>query len=82
MGYHFNKILKGTYGEASKIEEEFNEFIDALEQDNNLMALIELSDLLGAIKGYLENHHPSITLFDLEQMAKSTERAFKDGTRK
>lgn len=51
-GYHLKPIFKGILGEFSKIEEEFNEFIDAHEQSCALMGLIELSDLLGSIKHY------------------------------
>jgi hypothetical protein len=45
------------------------------------MALVELSDLYGAIKGYLAKHIPSMTMEDLRIMSEATERAFKDGTR-
>lgn len=29
------------------------------------MALLELSDLYGAIQGYLERHHPAVSVWDL-----------------
>ena len=45
------------------------------------MALQELSDLVGAIKAYLENYVPTIELEDLETMARITKRAFESGHR-
>ena len=45
------------------------------------MLLTELSDLYGAIKGFLEKHHPSITMDDLRLMNERTAEAFKDGSR-
>lgn len=47
MGYHTRKIEKGVVGEASKIREEFEEFMDAVEQNNRVMELVELSDMVG-----------------------------------
>ena len=82
MGYHLDKIPRGHYGEVSKIEEEFHEFKDAVSQGNRIMELVELSDLMGAIRGYLYSYHTGFTLTDLILMADATERAFKDGTRK
>lgn len=49
-GYHIREIPKGIHGQASKVEEEFEEFIDALEQDCIVMAFVELSDILNAIE--------------------------------
>ncbi len=82
MGYHLKEIKRGRYGEVSKIEEELNELKDALDQGNRIMELVELSDMIGAIRGYLNSYHPDFTLTDLIIMADATERAFKDGTRK
>lgn len=82
MGYHKNKIPKGEYGEFSKIEEEFLEFKDAYEQRNQVLSLVELSDLIGAIGGFLQKYHRSISFVDLISMANSTKEAFEDGTRK
>lgn len=39
------KSVGGKFGEASKIREELDEFIDACEQGCKLMALQELSDI-------------------------------------
>jgi hypothetical protein len=82
MGYHLVEIARGKYGQISKIEEELLELKDASSQGNRIMELIELSDMVGAISGYLGVFHPSYTINDLIIMAKATERAFKDGTRK
>lgn len=81
-GYHKRSIKKGVIGEVSKIKEELEELEDALEQNNPVMALVELSDLLGAVKCYLEKNHPSITMEHLMEMQAATERAFKSGQRK
>lgn len=43
------------------------------------MALIELSDMLGAIEAYAARHN--VTLYDLMIMMKATQSAFKDGSR-
>jgi hypothetical protein len=82
MGYHINKIKKGIYGESSKILEEIHELQDAELQKNKILALVEISDLLGAVEGYLERHYPFISLNDVIKMADLTRSAFQDGTRK
>lgn len=51
MGFHKREIKKGVYGELSKIQEELDEVFDAEEQGQDLMLLIELSDMVGAIEG-------------------------------
>lgn len=81
MGYHVRDIPRGTFGEASKVLEEAAEFGDAIEQNCRVMALVELSDLVGSIQGYLNHHHPGLTIDDLCMMAALTGRAFADGTR-
>jgi hypothetical protein len=81
MGYHAAHIERGEYGKLSKIREEFEELCDAVLQDNKVMALCELSDMLGAIEGWLEQNAPDITLHDLLAMKDATRRAFLDGTR-
>jgi len=82
MGYHLREIKKGEYGEISKIEEELDELKEALEQDNMIMAMCELSDVYGALDGYLEKYFPELTMEDLKTMSEATKRAFGDGTRK
>jgi N-acyl-D-aspartate/D-glutamate deacylase len=80
-GYHLTAIEKGEVGELSKVHEEVLEALDAQAQGVDLMVLIELSDLLGAVEMYLERHHPSLTLEDLQAMARVTRRAFTSGRR-
>jgi NTP pyrophosphatase (non-canonical NTP hydrolase) len=79
MSYHLTEIPKGTYGEFSKINEEFLEAADALNQDNPLMVLQELSDMLGAVEAYVAKYN--ITLIDLIVMKDATKRAFESGHR-
>jgi len=80
MGYHVRKIDKGVLGEISKIKEEYSEFLDAHEQGNPVMKLLELSDLIGAIEAYTKAKY-SITLEDLIKMKNATKSAFEDGSR-
>lgn len=80
-GYHETEIERGEIGELSKIREELEEALDANEQGAELMVLLELSDLIGAIEAYLNRHHPSLTLRDLYKMARITKRAFTSGHR-
>jgi hypothetical protein len=81
-GYHLVQIPKGEYGSVAKIEEELLELKDALAQGNKIMALIELSDMLGAIEGYIKKEYDDkITFDDLKKMADTTCRAFRSGCR-
>lgn len=80
-GYHLEPITKGTIGEISKIEEELAELKDAVKQKSKVMALVELSDLLGAIQLYLKKHHADTSIDDLMIMSEITARAFKNGAR-
>jgi|GEM_PF-552696 len=79
--YHLGDIPKGEIGSYSKINEEFLEFKDAILQNNKLMALQELSDVIGAIEMYLENNFQNISLEDLIKMKEATRRAFESGKR-
>ena len=81
MGYHKIEIARGEFGEISKIREECDELLDAEEQGAKIMILCELSDILGAIDGYVKKHHPEITMNDLLQMMELTQSAFNDGSR-
>lgn len=80
-GYHIKNIEKGVVGELSKIYEEVQEIMDAEDQRSELMILIELSDLIGAVECYLEKHHSSLTLSDLIVMKDITKKVFKEGYR-
>lgn len=81
MGYHKAKIQKGQIGEISKIQEELDELKDSMDQGAKIMALVELSDLYGAITLYLEKHHKGTTMEDLRIMSELTRKAFQDGDR-
>lgn len=59
-GYHVNVIDKGVYGQFSKVAEEFQEVQDAWEQNCSIMALVELSDMLGAMEAYYVDFHKHI----------------------
>lgn len=80
-GYHLTEIPKGVLGDSSKIREELLELEDAERQDAKIMALLELSDLLGAVRAYLAKHYPDMTLDDLLKMDALTARAFANGRR-
>lgn len=81
-GYHVTVIPRGTLGTSSKILEEVLELQDAELQGCKIMALVELADLYGAIRLYLEKQFPNIAMSDLEQMSEITKRAFLSGRRK
>lgn len=82
MGYHKKQITPGNFGDLSKIYEELEELQDAEDQKASILMLVEMSDLIGAIEGYLEKHFPGMLLSDLIQMSNLTKSAFKDGSRK
>ena len=78
-GYHSKDIPKGKYGTFSKITEEYLEALDAHSDSNIVMTIVELSDLIGAIAAYIQDYN--LTIFNLIEMAKATERAFDAGKR-
>ena len=81
-GYHTREIKKGILGDVSKIREEVEELEDAEYQGCAIMALVELSDLYGAIEIYLAKHHPGTSMHDLSIMSMITQRAFTSGRRR
>lgn len=80
-GYHQVAIPRGEVGELSKVLEEALEALDAEAQGADIMVLVELADLVGAIKAYLARHHATLTLDDLDAFARITARAFESGRR-
>lgn len=80
MGYHKKEIQKGVLGEFSKIKEEFDELTDALEQEDKILQLCELTDLVGSIESYVENKF-NLTLEDLVKFSNKTKSAFKEKKR-
>lgn len=80
MGYHKRAIIiKGVLGETSKIKEELDELEEALEQDNKILALCELSDLYGAVEAVA--YSLGVSMEDVQKMAAATKRAFQSGER-
>ena len=79
-GYHRRTIPKGKLGEISKIDEEYLELQDALDQNNPVMVLCELCDIVGAIEAYAKKYN--ITLDQLILMKDATKNAFETGHRK
>lgn len=80
MGYHKRQITKGVVGEFSKIQEEVEELTDAIEQDDKVMQICELTDLIGAIESFSNNKF-NLTLEDLIKFSNKTKEAFKKGKR-
>lgn len=81
FGYHLKKIEKRRYGSLGKIQEETEELLDAHRQGSHIMMLVELSDLYGAIEGFLEENYPTMKMTDLKKFSDITKRAFKEGAR-
>ncbi len=81
IGYHLANIVKQPAGSAGKIREEIEEFEDALVQGCRLMAVQELSDVIGAIRLWLESEGIGLTLDDLVIMSNITRRVFENGVR-
>ncbi len=80
IGYHIGKIqTKGIYGESSKIREELEEFEESMEQGNRIMALLELSDIYGALEGLAIKMNTNMQ--ELCKMSCATKRAFQNGLR-
>jgi hypothetical protein len=81
MGYHKRAIvIEGTFGEVSKIEEELDELKEAFEQDNKILALVEIADLYGALEAVAEKL--GVNMEDVAKMSAATKRSFQSGERK
>lgn len=80
-GYHLDKIAKRRFGSFGKIQEEVEEALDAHRQGSHIMMLVELSDLYGAIEGFLKENYPNFRMEDLKKFAEITRRAFENGHR-
>lgn len=79
-GYHTKEIKKEKYGTIFKIEEEWNELKDAHLQDDKILELCELSDIVGAIEGYVTEKY-NMSLEDLIKFSNKTKEAFRSGKR-
>ncbi len=80
MGYHTREIEKGVFGEFSKVEEEWEELLDARLQDGKILELCELADLYGAIDGYVKAKF-NLSIEDVAKMSRMTTSAFEEGSR-
>jgi hypothetical protein len=80
MGYHTREIKKGEFGEFSKVQEEWEELLDARLQDGKILELVEIADLYGAIEGYLEKQY-GMSMEDVAKMSHMTKTAFLEGKR-
>ncbi len=80
-GYHLRRIPRGELGELSKVQEELRELEDAMAQGSRIMAAVEVSDLLGALRAFMERHLPGVTLEDAVRFSNITRRAFENGHR-
>ena len=78
-GYHKNKIVKGVYGDISKVQEEIDEYVDAKEQGVTIMETLELSDIYGALEAVADKY--KLSMLDLKKMSDLTKDAFKSGKR-
>lgn len=78
-GYHITKITKGTYGDLSKVQEELDEAIDATRQGSEILLLVELADLYGALEAVAERN--GTTMGQLQVFSDITKRAFINGAR-
>ena len=79
-GYHKRSIVKGKYGDISKVQEEVEEFMDAQEQGIKLMCMLELSDIYGALEAVTMSY--GLTMTDLKKMSDANVIAFQTGRRK
>ena len=79
MAYHTVEIKKGKLGEFSKIEEEFQELTDAVNQGVPPLIICELCDMIGAIELYASKWN--LNLDDLIRMKELTKSAFIEGKR-
>jgi len=79
IGYHTREIIKGKYGEPSKIKEELEEYEDAIQSGIVIMAMWELSDIYGALEGLAKKHN--LTMDDLKAMSDKNKLLFTSGVR-
>lgn len=79
MGYHKKQIKRGELGKFSKIREEFEELSDAVDQNNPVLIICELTDLIGSIESYARAYN--LTLEHLIKFSNCTKEAFLEGKR-
>lgn len=79
IGYHLKNIKKGKLGKVSKLEEEIKEYKDAKKQNCEIMAIVELADMYGALEEIAKSHN--LKMKDLKKFSNITKRAFENGFR-
>lgn len=79
MSYHRLTITKHQHLSPWKIEEEMLEYIDALSNDNPIMAVQELSDLYGVIE--TQAKLLGVSMDNLKTMSDLTKSVFESGKR-
>lgn len=78
-GYHLRNFVKEDYMSAYKIKEETQEFLDAVEQNDKLLQLCEMSDLIQAIEDYAISM--GVDFDDLRKFGKKTSNAYQSKKR-
>lgn len=76
MSYHKLKICKHNVGSPWKLQEEVLEYIDAVSNDNPVMAANELSDLYGVIEEEAKKY--GLTMDNLKTMSDLTKQVLND----
>ena len=72
--------LQGAQDAQSDAQKMKQEYEDALNQDCKIMAMVELSDIYGALEALAENYN--LSMQDLATFSNITKRAFINGVRK
>ncbi|QXM18482.1 hypothetical protein Phab24_id036 [Acinetobacter phage Phab24] len=80
MSYHKIKIHKHNVESIFKLQEEFFEYLDAVANNNPIMAVQELSDLYGCLENEITKY--GMSMEDLRKMSDLTKSVFTSGFRK
>lgn len=79
MSYHKIKIHKHSVESIFKLQEEFFEYLDAVANNNPVMAVQELSDLYGCLENEITKY--GMSMGDLSKMSDLTKSVFTSGFR-
>lgn len=81
--FHVHPIRSGVYGELSKVQEELDEAVDAETRGQEILLLIELSDIIGAVAGVAERHgHTLESLIQFSELRRSVFRQESEDAKK
>jgi len=73
--FHVHPVREGTYGELSKIQEELDEALDAETRGQELLLMIELADIIGAVAGVAERYGYTLeSLIQFSELVRSVRR--------